>query len=414
MEGVVERNVNQGVVPGVPGATYFHVQDVPAVPVAEIQHVQGPDRPGAGVGVHQGMSPAGENVGHMLSAFVAGCVRRTNVNRIAPAWGQAIDAVVGTHVDQTPVIAPYLKGRFGNVGEKGRLSPRHLHTLGLAKAGKQQLPTIRGKEGVCSLSAGNGRAYDLVKATQAQATSCATTLDIRDGRPVTADRHQPVGIEPEEGCTYLEPSRHPRRRRGATPPSHHDTTHQHADCGEPGGKSPGRFAMAGKALCRSHDGRRLRTRECEGKVCRRGEPIGRQLLQGPQGHRADTGRHGLSQLGRRHRLGGHDLGHHRLRRRSGMGRLPGEHLVEHTPQRVNVASGRQFAVAHRLLGTHVVRRPQAHSRLGHPGATGLGGRQGDAEIRHQRLAIVQQDVFRLDVPMDDVVPVGVVERAGHF
>ena len=40
--------------------------------------------------------------------------------------------------------------------------------------------------------------------------------------------------------------------------------------------------------------------------------------------------------------------------------------------------------------------------------------QRDAEVGHQRVAVVQQDVLRLDVAVDDAVAVGVVERVGHF
>jgi hypothetical protein len=61
-----------------------------------------------------------------------------------------------------------------------------------------------------------------------------------------------------------------------------------------------------------------------------------------------------------------------------------------------------------------VRRPEAHAALGHPRRTGRAHRQGDAEVRHQRLAFVQQDVLRLDLAMDHAVAVGVVERARHL
>ena len=38
----------------------------------------------------------------------------------------------------------------------------------------------------------------------------------------------------------------------------------------------------------------------------------------------------------------------------------------------------------------------------------------DAEVRDQRVPLVQQDVLRLDVAVDHVVAVGVVERIGHL
>ena len=65
-------------------------------------------------------------------------------------------------------------------------------------------------------------------------------------------------------------------------------------------------------------------------------------------------------------------------------------------------------------GDHVVRRAERHAGLGHPIAAGLARRQGDAEVGHQRLTVVEQDVLGLDVAVDHAVPVGVVERARHL
>ena len=39
---------------------------------------------------------------------------------------------------------------------------------------------------------------------------------------------------------------------------------------------------------------------------------------------------------------------------------------------------------------------------------------GDAEVGDDGLAVLEQDVLRFDVAMHDVLPVGVVQRAGHF
>ena len=61
-----------------------------------------------------------------------------------------------------------------------------------------------------------------------------------------------------------------------------------------------------------------------------------------------------------------------------------------------------------------MRRAERHAGLGHPVPAGLARRQGDAEVGHQRLAVVQQDVLGLDVAVDHPVPVGVVERGGHL
>ena len=113
------------------------------------------------------------------------------------------------------------------------------------------------------------------------------------------------------------------------------------------------------------------------------------------------------------RLGEHP-GHDRLRGRAGERRVAGQHLVEHHAQRVDVGAGGDLPLAHRLLGPHVVRRAERHAGLGHPVAAGLARGQGDAEVGHQRAAVVQQDVLGLDVAVDHPVPVGVVERRGHL
>jgi hypothetical protein len=108
-----------------------------------------------------------------------------------------------------------------------------------------------------------------------------------------------------------------------------------------------------------------------------------------------------------------ESGDDRLGGRAGKRRLAGEHLVQHAAHRVHVGAGVEVALAHRLLGTHVVGRAETHARLGHPGV-GTGGGQGNAEVGHQCPAIVQQDVLGLDVAVNHLVPVGVVERTGHL
>ena len=106
--------------------------------------------------------------------------------------------------------------------------------------------------------------------------------------------------------------------------------------------------------------------------------------------------------------------HYRLGGGAGERRVAREHLVEHRAQGVDVGAGGDLALAHRLLGAHVVRRAERHAGLGHPAPAGLAGRERDAEVGDQRLAVVQQDVLGLDVAVDHAVAVGVVERRGHF
>ncbi len=61
-----------------------------------------------------------------------------------------------------------------------------------------------------------------------------------------------------------------------------------------------------------------------------------------------------------------------------------------------------------------MRRPERESRLRHPRAAGLLHGEGDAEVRYQRVAPLQQDVLRLDVAVDDAQPMRVAQRIGHL
>jgi len=106
------------------------------------------------------------------------------------------------------------------------------------------------------------------------------------------------------------------------------------------------------------------------------------------------------------------LATNRLSRRPHVGRIAGQHLVKHGTHRIHVAPRVQLPVAHGLLGTHVLRRADGKSRFGKPCTACLAYRQRDAEVSHLRLALHQQDVFGLDVPVDHPLPMGVVQRPG--
>ena len=75
-----------------------------------------------------------------------------------------------------------------------------------------------------------------------------------------------------------------------------------------------------------------------------------------------------------------------------------------------VGPGIDLAFALGLLGTHVGGGPHAQPRPGQPvvGRDARGPR--DAEVRHQGVALGQQDVLGLHVAMNQPFPVGVVER----
>ena len=68
-------------------------------------------------------------------------------------------------------------------------------------------------------------------------------------------------------------------------------------------------------------------------------------------------------------------------------------------------------LAHRLLGTHVLRRADAHAAFGQSRVAAAAlEHQRDPEVGHQRPILVQQDVRRLHVSMHEAMPMRVVER----
>ena len=94
----------------------------------------------------------------------------------------------------------------------------------------------------------------------------------------------------------------------------------------------------------------------------RGEPVGRQLLERGEDGVLDFLGHALALPAERGRLLGHHLGDDRLRGAAGERRVADQHLVGHAAERVDVGPGGDLALAHRLLGRHVVRRAERSSR----------------------------------------------------
>ena len=85
----------------------------------------------------------------------------------------------------------------------------------------------------------------------------------------------------------------------------------------------------------------------------------------------------------------------------------GEALKGHDAERIDVAPAVQ-RLCPCLLRTHVMRRADRHAGSGQLGSA---RRLGDPEVRDDRTVhLVQHDVVRLDVPMDDPVLVRVVKR----
>ena len=152
-----------------------------------------------------------------------------------------------------------------------------------------------------------------------------------------------------------------------------------------------------------------------GKLRRRREAVGGQLLQRTHDGRGDVGRDRLPLDGDGTRLLGDHARDDRLRGRPRERRLPHQHLVQDAAQGIDVAPGRDLALAHRLFRGHVVRGPERHAGLGHPGAAvGPAHGQRDAEVGDNRAAVVQHDVFGLDVPVHDTVAMRVVEGLRHL
>ena len=114
------------------------------------------------------------------------------------------------------------------------------------------------------------------------------------------------------------------------------------------------------------------------------------------------------------RFFGHDARDDRLQAWPGERRLAGEHLIDNRCHRIQIAARVHHALAHRLLRAHVLRRTKREPGLREPLTTSLLHGERNAEIGDERTAVLQQDVFRFDVAMDDALSVRVLERAGHF
>src|SRR5206468_3383936 len=78
-------------------------------------------------------------------------------------------------------------------------------------------------------------------------------------------------------------------------------------------------------------------------------------------------------------------------------RRPGQHLVGHAAERVEIAPPIHLPVFRPLLRTHVGGCAERDARLGEPLAARDSDRAGDPEIRYEGVAVFEQNVLRLDV-----------------
>ena len=94
--------------------------------------------------------------------------------------------------------------------------------------------------------------------------------------------------------------------------------------------------------------------------------------------------------------------------------LTGQHLIEHAAEAVDIAPAIEARMPGNLLRAHVIRRASGFTRQRPIGpANGTDGAR-DAEIGHYGVGTLEQDVFGLDVSMDDVVTVSIRECLSHF
>ena len=144
------------------------------------------------------------------------------------------------------------------------------------------------------------------------------------------------------------------------------------------------------------------------------EAVGRRLCErahhggvDDRGTASRTTRNGRRPLG-------HQLRDHRLRRCACHRRLAGKHLVGDRAQCVDVAPRVEVAFAGRLLGAHVLEVPSDSPVPVKRSPADLLSGERDAEVREQRLSVLEQDVLGLDVSMDHALAMREVQRAGDL
>ena len=205
--------------------------------------------------------------------------------------------------------------------------------------------------------------------------------------------------------------RHEVRIQGRPSPR---TQGEHRDRGEDdGARDSGRdpHALGDGAARRA----RVRCPDCVPELRRRPQPGVRILRQGSRDGVGNLGRRVGSRVGERLWRRGEMGRDHRLRRGAGERREPGEHLVTHHRQGVQVRPRVDVPLPGRLLRRHVAGRAQRQTRVREPAAAArFGERPRHAEIREDRVAAQQQDVLGLDIAVDHPLGVRLRERVGDL
>src|SRR5262249_49999439 len=151
-----------------------------------------------------------------------------------------------------------------------------------------------------------------------------------------------------------------------------------------------------------------------GKGTRARRAIRGKLLQRGENGVVDLLRDAAPERHERPRLIGHYLGDDRLDGRSSERRLAGKHLVCNDAERVDVAAVIDASLTHRLLGAHVLRTPERNPSLCETLLTGMLHGERNTEVRDERVTVLEENVLRLDVAVNDAVRVGMRQRIGNF
>jgi hypothetical protein len=178
-----------------------------------------------------------------------------------------------------------------------------------------------------------------------------------------------------------------------------------------GGQGPqhrGRLARGGAGAGGLERERVLEVGDHRGGV---GVAVGQVLLRHAVEHRGERGGHLRAHLLDVRHVLAHVLHRHGDLVLAVEGNVAGEHLEEDDAERVDVRLPVDV-VAQRLLGRHVVRRAE-HAAVRREAV--VVERAGDAEVGDLgRALLVDQDVLRLDVAVDDAARVRGAERAGDL